>query len=215
MTTTPHVVWDWNGTLFDDLHIVVEAVNYGLAPSGVGPITLDDYRRHYTRPVKVFYDRLFGRELSEEEWSRLDTRFHDGYRQLLERADLTADARAALDELRRTGVTQSLLSMFPHAELVPLVDKLGITRYFDRVDGLQGSPGAVKSGYLARHLAALVRGEDPDSVLVIGDTPDDATAAVHVGARCVLVDNGAHHRQELESCGVPVVDTLMGAIAHV
>jgi len=26
-----HIIWDWNGTLFDDLHIVVESVNASLA----------------------------------------------------------------------------------------------------------------------------------------------------------------------------------------
>jgi phosphoglycolate phosphatase-like HAD superfamily hydrolase len=30
-----HVVWDWNGTLFDDFHVVVEAVNAGIEPLGL------------------------------------------------------------------------------------------------------------------------------------------------------------------------------------
>ena len=33
-----HVIWDWNGTLFDDLHIVVESVNASLAELGAPPI---------------------------------------------------------------------------------------------------------------------------------------------------------------------------------
>lgn len=206
------VVWDWNGTLFDDLHLVVEAVNGGLSTFGVGPITLDDYRDHYTRPVKVFYDRIFGRVVTEEEWRELDRRFHDGYRELLDRATLAADAAAALEAVRGSGVPQSLLSMFPHDELVPLVEKIGITSYFDRIDGLTGSPGSPKAEYLERHLLQLIGDEDPSQVLVVGDTPDDALAAAHVGARCVLYHNGAHHRHELEAVGVPVVDSLLAAL---
>lgn len=207
-----HVVWDWNGTLFDDLPIVLQAVNRGLEPLTGRRVTTDDYRNHYTRPVKRFYDAFLGRELGPDEWEELDRRFHDGYRALLDHARLTTDARQALDSLASKGVTQSLLSMFPHSELVPLVERLGISGYFDRIDGLRGPPGDAKAAYFEAHLRLLILGEDPESVLVVGDTPDDAVAAAHVGARCVLVDNGSHHRDALEAMGVRVVHTLVEAI---
>lgn len=215
MTAVHRVVWDWNGTLFDDLEIVLEAVNGGVTTLGLPPITLDDYRDHYTRPVKVFYDRLFGRPVSEDEWTALDRRFHDGYRALLSNATLTADAHAALEFVSASHAAQSLLSMFPHDELVPLVETLGIGGYFDRIDGLRGSPGDPKATYLESHLRALISHEDPAGVLVVGDTPDDAFAAEHVGARVVLYDNGAHHRTDLEALGVPVFDSLVAAVGSV
>ena len=65
-----HVIWDWNGTLVDDLPIVVDAVNASLAGIGAGPIVADDYRDHYTRPVRVFYDRLLGRAVTDAAHSR-------------------------------------------------------------------------------------------------------------------------------------------------
>lgn len=207
-----HIVWDWNGTLFDDLHVVVEAVSMGVARFGIPPISLDDYRDHFTRPVKHFYDRLLGREVTEAEWRELDRLFHDGYREMLDRASLNRDARAALELARRTRHTQSLLSMFPHDELIPLVDTIGISGYFDRIDGLRGVPGDTKAAYLEAHMSVLIAGEDPANVLVIGDTPDDAVAAAHVGARCVLYNGGSHHREELELLGVPVVDSLVEAL---
>lgn len=206
------VVWDWNGTLFDDLELVLEAVNRGVEMLGIGAITLDDYRTHYTRPVKMFYDRIAGREVSESEWREIDHRFHDGYRELLARARPTRGAVPALDAVRAAGVPQSLLSMFPHPDLIPLVSKLGLATYFDRIDGLRGPPGDTKRAYLEAHLRNLIGDTDPADVLVIGDTPDDAVAASHVGARCVLYHNGAHHRQELEAIGVPVVDSLLAAV---
>ncbi|MGH9896211.1 MAG: HAD family hydrolase, partial [bacterium] len=195
-----HIVWDWNGTLFDDLEVVVECVNQGLAIFGGGPIDLDGYRSHYTRPVKSFYDKLLRRELTTEGWDEIDRVFHDSYRQALTNARLTADARDALDRAAGAGHTQSLLSMFPHPDLVPLVKRLGIEAYFDRIDGLaEGSPGDRKAEYLEGHLRLLTAGEDPAQVVVIGDTPDDATAAQHVGARSILYDGGSHHRIDLES----------------
>lgn len=207
-----HVVWDWNGTLFDDLHIVVEAVNVGLASVAQEPISLDDYRDHYTRPVRTFYERLLGRGVPSAEWEDLDRRFHDGYRDLLARAVLTADAAEALEAVSRRGLTQSLLSMFPHEELVPLVGRLGIAGYFDRIDGLRGPAGDPKAAYLEEHLRGLIGGAPPAEVLVVGDTLDDAVAAAQAGARCVLYDNGSHHRWALDDLGVPVATSLVEAL---
>ncbi|MDP3984224.1 MAG: HAD hydrolase-like protein [Acidimicrobiia bacterium] len=207
-----HVVWDWNGTLLDDLEVVVESVNRGLAGFGVGPIDLDGYRTHYTRPVKLFYDRLFGRPITDQEWTDLDRIFHSAYLELLSGARLTTDAARALANVRARGHTQSLLSMFPHVELMPLIERLAVASFFHRIDGLAGPPGDRKAAYLDRHLRLLTEGEDPTTVVVIGDTPDDAEAAFHVGAHCVLYDGGSHHRTDLEAVGVPVGGTLVEAV---
>jgi len=207
-----HVVWDWNGTLFDDFDVVVEAVNAGIEPFGIGRITADEYRTHYTRPVKVFYDRLAGREITDSEWLELDRRFHDAYRELLPSVGLSGDALDALRVVTEVPADQSLLSMFPHHELLPLVDRLGVSAFFRRIDGLRGEPGARKAEFLEVHLRELMRHENPSTVLLIGDATDDAIAAAHVGAAAVLVDNGSHHRDELESMGVPVAEDLIAAL---
>ena len=209
-----HIVWDWNGTLFDDLEVVVQSVNHGLEGFGAKPIDLDAYRSHYTRPVKLFYDRLIGRVISPDEWLAVDQVFHDAYRAALDQARPTADAAQALTTVASGGHTQSLLSMFPHLDLVPLVERLGISGFFDRIDGLsEGNPGDLKAEYLERHLRRLIAADDPRSVVVIGDTPDDAIAASHVGARTILYDGGSHHRSDLEATGAVVASTLVGAVS--
>ena len=43
-----HLVWDWNGTLFDDHVAVVAAINDALALVRLGPIDSDFFRSHYT-----------------------------------------------------------------------------------------------------------------------------------------------------------------------
>jgi phosphoglycolate phosphatase-like HAD superfamily hydrolase len=207
-----HVVWDWNGTLFDDFGVVVDAVNAGIAPFGIGRISADDYRTHYTRPVKLFYERLAGRPITESEWLDLDRRFHDAYRDQLPTVGLSAEALPALRAVLEIPIHQSLLSMFPHAELLPLVEQFGVSGFFQRIDGLRGEPGAPKAVFLEAHLRDLMKHEDPAGVLLIGDATDDALAAAHVGAAAVLVDNGSHHRSELEAMGVPVASSLLEAL---
>jgi phosphoglycolate phosphatase-like HAD superfamily hydrolase len=208
---TDHVVWDWNGTLFDDHVAVLAAVNDALALVDLPPIDADTYRSHYTRPVQRFYERVAGRPIEPGEWRTLDGAYHDSYHAWVERLSLAPDAVAALAAAEAAGLTQSLLSMWRHQELVPLVQRLGIDHFFVRVDGLREHGGEGKTEHLVAHLAALE--VKPSAVVLVGDSLDDLAAARAVGARCVLYDGGSHHRHELEAAGVPVVDTLTAALA--
>lgn len=101
-----HIIWDWNGTLLDDLHIVVEAVSACVAPLGRGAITANDYRDHFTRPVMVFYENLMRRPVTTDEWTSIDGVFHDTYRSLMHGADLAVDARAAIRSVEDRAGTQ-------------------------------------------------------------------------------------------------------------
>ncbi|HEY6635468.1 MAG TPA: HAD family hydrolase [Acidimicrobiia bacterium] len=209
LSPTRHVVWDWNGTLLDDLPIVVKAVNAAIHQFGELPITPDDYRDHYTRPVRHFYEALMGRAIDDEEWLRLDTGFHESYFRLAATVDLVADARPALDLVDAAGWTQSLLSMSPQNWLLGVVDRLGLTHRFTRIDGLSGPGGGLKADYLAAHLQRL--GLDGAQVVVIGDTPDDVAAGRHAGARQVLYHGGSHHLDRLHAEDVPVAESLVEA----
>jgi phosphoglycolate phosphatase-like HAD superfamily hydrolase len=209
-TSACHLVWDWNGTLLDDLPIVVESVNVGLAAYGGSPIDADGYRTHYTRPVNLFYERLLGRSVTDAEWIHINELFHQAYFSRVGAVGLAPDAGAALDVARGRGLHQSVLSMAPHDHLVGIVDRLGVAGYFEVVRGSQGNRGAEKADSLAEHLDAL--GLAPATVVVVGDVPDDAAAAEAVGAKAVLFDGGSHHRHDLEAVGVPVAESLVLAV---
>lgn len=207
-----HIVWDWNGTLFHDIDAVTCATSEVLAEVGMPPITAEEHRRNFTRPVWVFYERLLGRRLADGEFERFDRAFHDAYGRYLTDCGLADDAEKALATWRDSGGTQSLLSMWRHDELVPLVNKLGIAPEFVRVDGVRGSAGGRKAEHLVRHLSAI--GADAGDTLLVGDSVDDADAAAHVGARCVLYPWGYASRETLAAADAPVVDTLTEALAY-
>jgi len=208
-----HIVWDWNGTLLDDLAVVVAAVNDTLATVGRLPITIEEYGARYTRPVLLFYERLLGRSIEEAEWLAFDESFHASYRRRVDTAALAADAREAMAAAHDAGLSQSLLSMYWHDELVPQVDRFGLGEFLVRIDGLRGTAGDRKQAYLKEHMAAvehdLVRRIDPAGVLIIGDALDDAEAALALGFNCVLYDGGAHPASQLAAAGVPVVTLLL------
>ncbi|HKE51733.1 MAG TPA: HAD hydrolase-like protein [Actinomycetes bacterium] len=208
----PHLVWDWNGTLFDDVPVVVAATSESFQAAGLPAVTLADYHLHYTRPIQEFYQRVLGRSVSEAEWRALDDGIHRAYRRLLDAGeiDLVPGSRALLAGWVAAGGTQSLLSMWHHDELVVQVDRLGIARLFTRIDGLRGPPGGRKEAYLRAHLTAA--GVAADDAVVIGDSLDDAHAATAVGARAVLYTGGFHGPRALAGAGFPLVDSLDEAV---
>ncbi|WP_031076622.1 HAD family hydrolase [Streptomyces sp. NRRL WC-3742] len=207
-----HIVWDWNGTLFHDMEAVLGASNAAFATIGVGPMSMQEYRERYEIPIPRFYERLLGRMPSEEEWRGLDVAFHERYRQLSPACDLTEGVRELLDGWESAGNSQSLLSMYEHEKLVPLVDAFGLTGRFLRVDGRSGPAGGKKAESLVRHLAGLGERVDPARTVLIGDAADDALAALAAGAHAVLYTGGSHTREKLEPIGVPVVDSLAEAV---
>ncbi|WP_320779000.1 HAD family hydrolase [Streptomyces sp. CRN 30] len=206
-----HIVWDWNGTLFHDNDAIIGATNAAFAELGLAPITLERYRALYCVPVPKFYERLMGRLPTDAEWAVMDETFHRHYLEHRVRCGLAEGAAELLVSWGSAGRSQSILSMYGHEELVPLVKGFGIETHFIRVDGRTGPSGGSKAEHMVRHLAALA-GVEPARTVVIGDAVDDATAALHAGARAVLYTGGSHSRTSLEQAGVPVVDTLAEAV---
>ncbi len=201
-----HLVWDWNGTLLNDVELVVAATNAAFVKVGGTVITVDDHRRRFRRPIIEFYSESLGRELLENEFVEMDEIFHASYRDSMATVTLAPDAIAAMNAWRGT---QSLLSMWFHHELVPTVQRFGLQ--FRRVDGLRDRlQGTYKADHLKNHL--VEQGLTGPDVVLIGDSVDDFTAAQAVGARCVLYSGGFTHEESLRACGVPVAHTLMEAV---
>ncbi|MFD7621652.1 HAD family hydrolase [Streptomyces sp. NPDC059802] len=205
-----HLVWDWNGTLLDDNDAVVGATNAAFGEVGLEPITLEQYREMYCIPIPRFYERLMGRLPTEAEWERMDGIFHRYYTEQRAACGLTEGAEELLTQWQLAGRSQSLLSMYGHDQLVPVVRGYGIERRFVRVDGRTGPSGGSKAQHMERHIAAL-DGISAEHTVVIGDAVDDAVAAAHVGAKAVLYTGGSHSRASLAAAGAPVVDSLAEA----
>ncbi|WP_232794843.1 HAD family hydrolase [Kitasatospora sp. NRRL B-11411] len=204
------VVWDWNGTLRDDVKDHLDALNATLPDLGISPITLERYRAEHRTPIRAFYDALLDRVLDDQQWHDADAAFQ---RELAQHpVRLQPGARDLMLGLRARGIRQSLLSLSLHDRLLTEVRAVGITGLLDRVDGRHEPVVGSKAPAMARHLAALGPATDPARTLVIGDTVDDALAALSVGAVPVLHTRGLHSPERLATAGVPVADSLKDAV---
>ena len=154
MAAWHHLVWDWNGTLLDDLDLVVAATNASLASVG-GP---SSHGRRAPARLLPAADRVLRQGAGptgrpSRSSPTLDRAFHDAYRAGLAECRLAADALTAIGAWSGS---QSLLSMFFHHELVPVVERHGLVEHLRRVDGLRDPVGGgSKAPHLRAHLAAL------------------------------------------------------------
>lgn len=211
-----HVIWDWNGTLLNDIHVVIDAVNETVSPFGVPILSVEDHARLFVRPVSVFYERMLERPITGEEWRILDDTFHEAYARRMVEATLSDGAEQILAALAEQGTSQSLLSMAPHDHVQDRAVEYGVAKYMIRIDGLRDGSGTRKEVSMQAHLGALLAHpsapDDPTSYLVIGDSVDDAAAARANGVPAIMFASGSHHRHDLVATGFPVADSLTQAI---
>ncbi|WP_017541098.1 MULTISPECIES: HAD family hydrolase [Nocardiopsis] len=206
-----HIVWDWNGTLLDDNHANLTALNRVCEPFGRAPVDLDYWRTVFRRPLLACYEDHLGRPLDEGEWAWLNTEYDRHYRAHLPGCGLAAGVPDVLVGWGAAGGSQSLLSMASHGHVVDLVAERGLSGHFTRVDGRKfDAADDSKAQHLVHHLGE--QGIDPATVVLIGDIDDDARAAREAGAHALLVSSGMMSRERLEATGGPVVGSPVEAV---
>ena len=53
-----HIIWDWNGTLFNDVEMSVSVMNSILKERKLPIMTVEYYRSIFTFPVVDYYKKL-------------------------------------------------------------------------------------------------------------------------------------------------------------
>lgn len=201
------LIWDWNGTLLDDVAAAVGALNRMLVKRGAQPITIEHYRRRFGFPVRPFYAEL-GVDLAKWDWDEICEDFHNFV--LEEPQAVRPDARAALELAASLGFRQSILSALRQDKLEAALAANGFLGFFDRVFGVDNLDGASKLDRGRELMASLGPATDPP--VFIGDTLHDAEVARELGGRCVLVSCGHQMPDRLTAVGCPVAATLAEAV---
>jgi len=200
-----HIIWDWNGTLFDDAWLCVECINTVLDRRGMPPVTIERYQRTFDFPVIDYYRRI-GFDFSLESWDAVATEYIDEYNSRRFECRLQDDAVRVLETLAARGCTQSLLSAYKQVTLEEIVDFFGLRGFFTRIVGLDDHYAVSKIENGQRLIDEL--GVRTSDVLFVGDTVHDSEVARAIGTDCVLIPSGHHPRERLESCGVKVLSSL-------
>jgi len=207
-----HIIWDWNGTLWDDTGLCVEINNHMLERRGLPLIDRGVYTAKLCFPVTEYYCQL-GFDYSVESYNKLAEEFIGEYARRRFECGLQPGARELIAELQAMGVSQAVLSAYEQRALLEATDYFELTPYFNDIVGLNDIYANGKVGNGLKYIAGL--DIDPAEVLFIGDTVHDFEVAEAMGVECVLVANGHNSRPRLEACGVPVFDALAEVHAHI
>ncbi len=201
------IIWDWNGTLLNDAWLCVDVMNGMLMERGLPLRTIDEYREVFDFPVRDYYEKL-GYDFEKEPFEIIGMEFMVLYNRRQHETKLHEGVFDILGWFRKHGFRQLILSAREQSELIEETKSLGVYAYFDRIYGLDDHYAHGKTDVAVRLLADI--GVPADQIVFIGDTRHDAEVAKECGIECILIPNGHHSRQRLESLGVEMVDGYAG-----
>lgn len=198
------ILWDWNGTLLDDVQVSFDCLNDMLRLCRKPEVAdVDAYRAIFGFPVREYYKRAgIGDDLFDEiapQWMA-DYMAHEAV------CPLREGAREAIEAFRQAGFRQVILSASKRENLLGQMARFDILPCFDEVLGLDHIYATSKEGIGREWMARS--GTSPDECLMIGDTLHDADVARAMGCRCVLVCGGHQLKSTLLTAGCAVADSL-------
>lgn len=202
-----HIIWDWNGTLLNDISASLASVNDMLALRGKPPIDIDYYRDCIGVPIVKFYEKVF--DLENEDYSVIIKQYNNGYLFHLDSCGLTDGAVDMLDYFAEKGIKQAIVSSSNNEQLQVNVKKYGI---YDRFDAVLGAADYYAGSKIERAVEYL-KASGAGRVLVVGDLEHDAEMAAQLGADCVLLTSGHENRERLYAANAKVISDLRDLIA--
>jgi phosphoglycolate phosphatase len=205
------VIWDWNGTLLDDLDLVLGIVNELFTEYGVPTLTPCRYKEIFDFPVRLYYERA-GLDFEKHDFHQISEQFCTRFEERLHAARLFPGTPRILETVRQAGVRQFILSGTEQQALHRMLSRYGLTALFDTARGLDDNLASGKVG-AGRDLVARCQIE-PDRAVMIGDTVHDAEVARELGMECLLVASGHHSVERLSGLGFPVFDSLNALSAN-
>ncbi len=201
-----NIIWDWNGTLFDDIQISVEAVNEMLSIKGYGKtVSYDRYREIFCFPVIEYYKKV-GFDFSRHSFDELAKLYVERYSEKQNSAALFDGAKSVLEEFKSNGINQTVISVCEKERLAYQVGLFGIEGYFSDVLGTDDNYAVSKVDIAKKYFSEV--GINPREVLFVGDTCHDYETACAVGCSCVLVGAGHQNKNVLKKTGATVIDSL-------
>ena len=199
-----HIIWDWNGTLIDDAWLCVEILNNILEKRGLNAITINDYREHFTFPVRDYYIKL-GFDFSVEPFEVCGMEFIHDFKNRKFEASLYTQMESILDKLTKIGISHSILSAQNQTLLDETVAHYQLQNKFEGVNGLNDHYAHSKVNIGIFWIETL--NYDHKEVIMIGDTVHDYEVAQAMGTDCILIASGHNSRERLENTGVLVLDS--------
>ena len=207
-----HIIWDWNGTLFDDVGWCVAVVNKMLAKRNMKQLdSILEYHDAFCFPVINYYKNV-GFDFDKEPFDVIAKEFIAFYHaEKSGGCQLCKNAQSVLKTMQERGKSQVILSASETNNLLSQIDQFDISHYFDEILGISNiyaeSKIDIGIDYMTR--------KKVEKAVLIGDTEHDCEVAKVLGADCILIANGHQSKDKLLACNVPVLDDVSQVMEYI
>lgn len=200
------IIWDWNGTLLNDVPLNIGIINTLLSERGIEKVSnAEDYKKEFSFPVIDYYRKL-GFDFEKEDFTLVARQYAQLFNERYPNAEIFDDAEEILRWVKHSGKEQLIISASEQGYLLKQVDYFELSHYFTDILGVSDVLGSSKIERAKKWIRE--REIDPENVLFIGDTIHDFETAKAIGCECVLVSRGHNSKQRLVETGCRVYDDL-------
>lgn len=204
LKTKDHVIWDWNGTLLNDVDHAVEVMNHLLKDHALPVLDRSRYQQIFDFPVRKYY-AAFGFDYSKENFENLCHRFVDRFMAGFECHPLVENMENLVWELKKLGIKQSILSATDQKNLDNMISHFGLNDAFTLVFGIDNKMAGskVERGRELLRLSSV----DAKRTVIVGDTLHDLEVANELGIGAILVGHGHQCSTRLRNHHGEVIST--------
>ena len=199
-----HIIWDWNGTLFNDVKLCADIMNMLLTQESLPNISIQKYKEIFTFPVIEYY-KIAGHTFEKNSFEILGKQFMTEYELRKGNYNLFPGVIELLSSLQEKNIQMHLLSAYEQQSLNKIIKLYRIDTYFQNVVGLDNIYANGKS-HLAHDLVKRINSNgEAGKILLIGDTIHDYEVAQEINSDCILMSHGHQDEERLLKLGIKVV----------
>ncbi|HPR57120.1 MAG TPA: HAD family hydrolase [Bacteroidales bacterium] len=199
------IIWDWNGTLLNDLDVCINAMNRMLKKRNYPLLTEARYKEIFTFPVQDYYVEA-GFDFSRDDWETVAAEFIANYRKNIHQSVLHDEVNDILQRFRSMGKRQFILSAMQQDFLMETISARLDPSIFEVIAGLNDHYAATKVENA--HLLVKKIGLPKNKIVMIGDTIHDFEVAEETGITCILIANGHQSGERLAGKEARLIDNL-------
>lgn len=199
------IIWDWNGTLLNDVNLCVHTINKLLSKRELTLLSETSYKEVFSFPVKEYYQKI-GFDFQMEPFETPALEFIESYNSEVNSCELHQDVLLVLNYFKSLGIRQFVLSAMEQDVLEGCLRNSHIDHFFEAVYGLDNHYAESKTVNGHRLISELKL--NAGELVLIGDTVHDFEVATELGCQCVLIANGHQSKKVLQDIGVMVIDHI-------
>ena len=190
-----NIIFDWSGTLVDDLPAVWQATNYVLVQANRAEMSLEQFRAEFCLPFTIFYER----HIPHVPLPQLESWFHSRFRQVQDSVCELPHAREFLEFCRARKLRTFLLSTVHRDHFDAQTAITGLDKYLDKPYINVWDKRKKIHDILAENELA------PRETLFIGDMQHDIETARHGGIHSCAVLTGYNTLDQLRAAQPDVI----------